>query len=592
MPSLNQKRENLLNLALNSTVEEREKSEILNVGYSAATNRWEIIVKHHGDLKRVESDSIQVEELLAGYAIVTLPEAFIEAFTELPEVEYIEKPKSLIYDLYESKQSSCILPLTRGNNALSGRGVLVAVIDSGIDFFLPDFRVGEESRILYLWDQTLAPDEEKGWLPPEGFRVGVEFTREDINRALQTGSRAEASALVPERDISGHGTGVAAIAASSNADPLLRGVAPGSELIIVKLGTTEESGFPRTTELMRAIAYVLARAERENRPVAINLSFGNTYGPHDGSSLLERFLDNASEVGRTSICVGAGNEGSTGGHGAGNVKSPLEMELAVAERERTVNVQLWKSYEDNFTLRLRTPSGGEYHLPVGTQPNKSSFTTGRTKILFYVGMPTPYSNLQELFVVLLPETDYIEAGIWKFSLAPEKVSNGAVDFYLPSGIQRNTGTRFFQPDPNLTMTVPATAGRAISVAAYNDTLEAYADFSGRGVYREAGDYLTGNWRKPDLAAPGVGLLAARRGGGSESYTGTSFATPMVTGSAALLMEWGIIRGNDVFLYGEKMKAFLRKGAKPIRGEAVYPNNRIGWGVLCVEDSLPMELFYS
>ena len=135
------------------------------------------------------------------------------------------------------------------------------------------------------------------------------------------------------------------------------------------------------------------------------------------------------------------------------------------------------------------------------------------------------------------------------------------------------------------MTIPATALRVISVAAYNDNIDAYADFSGRG--RQGGfTYLGTEGNKPDLAAPGVGILAARAGGGTEGYTGTSFATPMVAGSAALLMEWGIIRENDIYLYGEKMKAYLRKGAKPIRGEQQYPNNKVGWGALCTEESLP------
>ena len=135
------------------------------------------------------------------------------------------------------------------------------------------------------------------------------------------------------------------------------------------------------------------------------------------------------------------------------------------------------------------------------------------------------------------------------------------------------------------MTIPATSKRVISVAAYNDQMDAYADFSGRG--RQGGfSYLAAEGNKPDLAAPGVGLLVTGAGGGTDSYTGTSFAAPMVTGSAALLLEWGIVRGNDRYLYGEKMKAYLRKGAKPIRGEQQYPNNKVGWGALCVSDSLP------
>ncbi len=126
------------------------------------------------------------------------------------------------------------------------------------------------------------------------------------------------------------------------------------------------------------------------------------------------------------------------------------------------------------------------------------------------------------------------------------------------------------------------------MGAYDGIYDAYADFSGRGyadTERTIGVVMSG-LAKPDLAAPGVNILAPDLYGGYHPVTGTSFATPIVSGSAALLMEWGIVRGNDVFLYGEKVKAYLRKGARPLRGEGEVPNDRVGWGALCVRDSLP------
>ncbi len=583
--SNNQKNENLLNLALEATREEREKSGILNVGVNEQTKRWEVIVKYHGDLERIATEEIQVENLIAGYAIVTLPENLLEALAELDEVEYIEKPKSLVYGLYEAKQNSCLTSVSVPVGDLSGRGVLIAVIDTGIDYFLEDFQNQEGSRILYLWDQGQLQDMEKGWKPPAGFRTGVEYTKEQIDRALSAKNRQEALEIVPQQDVSGHGTGVAAVAASSNQEQLLQGVAPGSDLIIVKLKASEESDFPATTELMRAVTYVIRKSQELNRPLVINLSFGNTYGSHGGSSLLERFLDNASEIGRTGICVGAGNEGSSGGHFSANIEETEEVELAIAERETTTNVQFWKSYEDDFDIVLIAPDSREYRIGIGDTLNRREYVFDRTKVLVYVGVPAPYSTKQEVFFVFLPLQDYINSGIWRFRLEKKKIVDGTFQMYLPPALQRNSGTRFFRQNPELTMTIPATSTRVISVAAYNDNVEAYADFSGRG--RQGGfTYLAAEGNKPDLAAPGVGILAARAGGGTDSYTGTSFAAPMVAGSAALLMEWGIVRGNDPYLYGEKLKAYLRKGAKPIRGEQEYPNNKVGWGALCVAESLP------
>lgn len=457
----------------------------------------------------------------------------------------------------------------------------------GIDYFLEDFRNQDGSRILYLWDQGQQQDSEKGWNPPSGFQTGAEYTKEQIDRALAAGSRQEALKIVPQQDLSGHGTGVAAVAASSNSELLLQGVAPGSDLIIVKLKATEESGFPATTELMRAVTYAVKKSVELNRPLAVNLSFGNTYGSHDGSSLLERFLDNVSEIGRTCICVGAGNEGSSGGHFSANVEETEMIELAIAERETTTNVQFWKSYEDLFDITLIAPDNQEYEIGEFERPSRREIIFDQTKILIYVGVPAPYSTKQEIFFAFLPLNDYINSGIWSFRLKKRKIVDGFFQMYLPPAVQRNAGTRFFRQNPELTMTIPATSAKAISVAAYNDSVDAYADFSGRG--RQGGfSYLAAEGNKPDLAAPGVGLLAAKAGGGTESYTGTSFATPMVAGSAALLLEWGIVRGNDRYLYGEKIKAYLRKGAKPIRGEQQYPNNKVGWGALCVAGSLPEE----
>ncbi len=572
---------------MESTEEERIKSQILNVGIDNEEKRWEVIVKYHGNLEKIANDEIQVELLIAGYAIVTLPAFLLDALAQLEEVEYIEKPKSLVYDLYEAKAESCILPVSVPVGELSGKGVLIAVIDSGIDYFLEDFRNEEGSRILYLWDQSLDFAQTDEGRIPQGFFQGVEFSKDRIDRALAAESRQEALRIVPSQDFTGHGTGVAAVAASSNPDNLLRGVAPGSSLIIVKLKPGNESGFPSTTQVMRAVTYAVRKSLELNQPLVINLSFGNTYGSHDGSSLLERFLDNASEIGRTGICVGAGNEGSSGGHFLGNVRETKFIELAVAERESTVNVQFWKSYEDEFTVVLVTPDKQEYDVELGRVPLRREVVFDETKVLIYTGVPMPYSTKQEIFFAFLPLGVYINSGIWSFRIEEKKITDGRFQMYLPPALQRNSGTRFLVSNPQLTMTIPATSRRVLSVAAYNDITQSYADFSGRGI-QGGFSYLATEGNKPDLAAPGVGILAAAAGGGSDSFTGTSFATPMVAGSMALLMEWGITRGRDPYLYGEKLKAYLRKGAKPIRGEVQYPNDKVGWGALCVENSIPEE----
>ena len=143
----------------------------------------------------------------------------------------------------------------------------------------------------------------------------------------------------------------------------------------------------------------------------------------------------------------------------------------------------------------------------------------------------------------------------------------------------NPGTGFYVPKSEETLTIPSTAAKVITAGAYDSRLNTFADFSGQG-----GAGLS--YPKPDLAAPGVDITAPVPGGGYGSFTGTSFAAPFVTGAAALLMEWGMVRENDPFLWGEKVKAYLRRGAKPLRGFETYTNPEIGYGVLCVKESIP------
>ena len=564
-----QKLENLLNLALSASPEEREKSGNLNVGYNPGEQTWDVIVKHSGDISGLTQVGIRVEQMVNEYAILNVPESFIDQLSDLPQIEYVEKPKRLFFAINQAKAASCVNLVQQGTNNLSGKGVLVAVIDSGIDYYHDDFRNADgTTRILKLWDQTLN-------------RV---FTKEEIDAALATGSRTEANKLVPSVDISGHGTAVASIAAGNGRENRgqYRGVAYESPLLVVKLGVPQAGGFPRTTELMRAVNFAVKEAVDLQMPIAINLSFGNTYGSHDGTSLLETFLDDISNYGKSVIVVGTGNEGVGGGHISGTLTmaSPQEIELSVGGFQQSFSVQLWKSYADLFDISIITPSG-EVIGPISSRLGPQTITYGNTRILLYYGKPGPYSVAQEIYLDFLPVEDYIDSGIWKFRLTPREIVEGNYDLWLPSSGVLNQSTRFLRATPETTLTIPSTASKVISVGAYDDTYQSYADFSGRGYTRRT------NQVKPDLAAPGVGIIAARAGGGYDPVTGTSFATPFVTGSAALLMEWGIVDGRDPFLFGEKIKAYLIRGTRKLPGITRYPNPELGYGVLCVSASLPV-----
>ena len=582
-----QKLDNLLNLAMDATEEEREKSENLNVGFHEKTKLWDVIVKYSGSGEGLDGPGISAVPLLGGYAVVTLPESEISAYSARTQVEFVEKPKRMYFEDFQANQASCISSVQGtvtlpgiGAGGLSGRGILTGVVDSGVDYRHPDFcNADGTTRILKLWDQSAVPDVMEGEStevpfrrPPEGYAIGVEYTKEMIDEALALPAR-EGYSIVPERDLSRHGTSVLGIAAGNGraSNGVSRGVAYESDLMVVKMGIPREDSFPRTTELIQGVDYLVRQSLELGRPMVINLSFGNNYGSHRGDSLVETYLDTVANMGRLVICVGTGNNGNDNLHTAGQVMNgeQQEIELGISPYEPALNVQLWKAYADEMEIYLESPSGtriGPLYEELGPQ----RYRAGNTELLIYYGKPGPFQITQEIYFDFLPRGNYVDSGVWKFILAGRNVREGEYYLWLPGGGVLNPNTGFFLPQAQGTLTIPSTAARVITVGAYDSRLDAYADFSGRGSVNLV-------YRKPDLAAPGVNITAPVPGGGYASVTGTSFAAPFVSGASALLMEWGIVRGNDPFLYGEKVKAYLRRGARPLPGFGRYPNEEIGYG---------------
>jgi subtilisin family serine protease len=581
----NEKIENLLNLALSTDEEERMRSPELSAGFEPETDTWEVIVRYFGELSglRTSYPNWQITELLGGYAVIRLPQSQVETLAGLEQIQYVEKPKQLYFEAAEGRRASCMLPVQTGRGTgmdtnLTGAGVLVGIIDSGIDYLHPDFiREDGASRIVALWDQTATAGNEER--PPFGYTLGVEYSAEQIDRALAAPNRAQALAIVPETD-SGHGTHVAGIAAGNGraSGGAYRGVAYESELLVVKLGTPGSGSFPRTTELMTGVDYCLKKAAALGKPIAINLSFGNNYGSHSGTSLLETYLNGAAGYGKCSIVAGSGNEGAKAAHTSGILSDvPVMVELAVSDYESSLNVQLWKSYMDEFSVELIHPNQTSKYVFSGS--GTGSLMLGDTRVLIYIGQPSPYSPYQEIYFELLGEP-YVDTGIWQIRLTPRIIREGSYDLWLPAGAALNSGTGFLRPTVDTTLTIPSTASGVLTVGAYDAYTDAPASFSGRG-YTWALQQV-----KPDLVAPGVDVISCAPNGGYVSRSGTSMATPFVTGAAALLMQWGIVGGRDPYLYGEKLRAYFHRGARALPGFTEYPNPQVGYGALCVKDSLP------
>ena len=646
-----EKLENSLQLALDTPQAEREASASLNTGFNEADKTWELIVKYNNSpnfLSYVNSRQIQTDLLLSGYAILTIPESEIPALTRQPFLEFVEQPKRLFFADRAGLSASCIpanrifynaLPdVSEPPFTLTGKGVLIGIIDSGIDFTNPDFRNPDGStRIRALYDiqqnRIFSREDINLYLQSEAFE-GVNNpnlqseTFEAVNNPnLQNEASSENVTISLSRaiDFSGHGTAVAGIAASNGAssrgyfestargnggtyENTLAGVAPEAELLVVKLGQDIPDSFPRTTQLMKAVNWTVLTATEMGMPISINISIGNTYGPHDGSSLLETFLDAAAEVGRTSICVGSGNEGSNRGHTSitfgQNETGTKYIPLSIGDYETGLTIQLWKNYSSDCSVALVAPDGtvypvvetfptltGTFLRPAASLDRSLTISTTGETILVYIGTPVPYSINQELYFDFIPKAEYLTRGIWQFRI--EKIVSNplSLNLYLPVGLTRSLETRFVDPDTSNTITIPSTASRVITVGAYDPYTDLVPDFSGRGYILEqlvTDREATGTSTffqtrvKPDLVAPGVNIVSNDLLGGYSTFTGTSFAAPFVTGGAALLMEWGIVRGNDRYMYGQKIKATLQRLARQLEAYPSVPNEVSGYGALCLQ----------
>lgn len=228
---------------------------------------------------------------------------------------------------------------------------------------------------------------------------------------------------------------------------------------------------------MQAIDFCIRFAAERNQPLALNLSYGNNYGSHTGTSLLETYLDEAALVGRTTICIGSGNEGNLRRHASGQLEAGREkvVEFSVSPYETSLSIQLWKQYVDSFQITLTTPSGSQIVVSEETAGTFRSLQDGM-EILWYFGEPSPYQILQEIYLEIIPVSDraMIQGGIWKLTLMPKQLVDGRFELWMPSGAQINEETGFLVSESALTLTIPSTAMRPITVAAYDANTDTYA----------------------------------------------------------------------------------------------------------------------
>lgn len=460
----------------------------------------------------------------------------------------------------------------RGNFELDGSGVLVGFVDTGIDYTNPLFRYADgRTRIQAIWNQ-----QERTGNPPEGILYGTEYSKEDIDAALQSKTPRE---LVPVDESSYHGSFLAAIVAGNeSSENEFTGIVPRAELVVVKVKQAKQNlrqfyGIDETVpcfqenDIMMAMRYLREKAARLRKPIVILIGMGSNSGSHSGLSPIGNMINRFGNLSGICIVGAAGNETNLGHHYYGTIGGKREdvMELNV-EKDTSMTVELWTDAIGALSVGIISPDG-EYsgRIPIRTYEQRIEFVFHKTKIYVFYERVEYYSGEE----VIILRMQGLEDGIWKITVANLEEEETQFHSWMPMR-EFVKNSRFLRPDPNTLICSPGNAYQIITTAAY--------DYRDGSIFVNSSRGFTANLGvKPDLAAPGVevyGPVSALRFG---RRSGTSVAAAHTAGVSAMLLQWGIVQQNNLGMNTVTVKNYLIRGAR--RKNLVVPDQSFGWGIL-------------
>ena len=482
-----------------------------------------------------------------------------------------------------SMEQSGILPVHYSPaSGFRGNGVMVSIIDTGIDYTHPAFRFSNGStRLLGLWDQTVESDK-----VPEQFPYGTLYTSDDLNQALMTENPLD---IVPSRDEEGHGTFMAGIiAGSEDRENDFIGAAPEASIIAVKLKPAkkylrdyyvlkEGSIAFQETDIFMAVQFSLAQAVKYQMPLVICLGMGNNLDSHEGTSSLSQYLNSVNNLTGVCVTVAAGNELGKAHHFSGFISGKDDsqnVELRVGEGERGFQLEIWGSLADVFSVEIVSPEGERI-----ARSQSRLGESQRVRLLFeeteiYIADKSVGLTSGQFLMVLQFRNP--TPGIWSLRVYGDRILNGRFDVWLPMEKFIEEETYFLSPDPEITLSSVATTSSLIVAANYNHYNDSLYIHSSRG-------YTASGFIKPDIAAPGVNVFGPLPGGRYGQMTGSSVSAAHAAGAAALLAEWGLLRVIIVNMDGNDIRRLLIQGAVQ-KGSDEFPNRGWGYGAMNLKNT--------
>lgn len=469
------------------------------------------------------------------------------------------------------------------NLGLRGNGVIVGIIDTGIDYRHPAFLQADgTTRILSIWDQSIESDEDY----PPNFYYGTEYNREKINEALASENPLD---IVPTTDTIGHGTlltGV--IAGTESPENNFTGIVPGADLMVVKLKEAktfnrefflipENAVCYQENDIILGIKYLMEVAYSLRRAIAVCIGLGTNQGGHDNRGILSTIVSSFSEFAGVSIVTSGGNELNQRHHYLGRITQPQTdsvVELNIGSSRPSFSLELWGTVPSLLTAEIKSPSGERMVVP----PSRVIET--RRRDLIFEDTTIWVNNIsleaQTGDQLILFRFQNPAEGVWRFRITSKDSMDTTFHMWLPSREFISEDTVFVEANPNTIIQSPGNVTVLMTVGAYDSQTGSIYINSSRGPSRPGGT-------KPDFCAPGVNILGPGLNNTYRTGTGTGLAAAHVTGISAMLLEWGVTRGNYPFMGTPEIKSLLVRGTVKAPG-IIYPNNTWGYGKVNVYDA--------